>query len=130
MKLLSLITLIAIVLLAAADKARFDNYRVYSTSIDSKLQLRVLKELAEISDSVSLKSFKLEIAQSSWAICLQYDFWDSPNKVGSSVDVVVPPHKFADFGEIVERYKFQTTLTTKNLQEWDKLKIANLSGFT
>lgn len=65
MKLLSLITLIAIVLLAAADKARFDNYRVYSTSIDSKLQLRVLKELAEISDSVSLKSFKLEIAQSS-----------------------------------------------------------------
>lgn len=40
---------------ASGDKARFDNYRLYSVSVDNELQLRVLKELAKIGDSVSYK---------------------------------------------------------------------------
>jgi hypothetical protein len=49
--------------LAAADKARFDNYRVYSVAIETEEQLKVLREIEETSDSVSdgvkLRSQKL-----------------------------------------------------------------------
>lgn len=38
-----------------ADKARFDNYRVYNIRIENQLQLRVLKELSDVSDSVNSK---------------------------------------------------------------------------
>lgn len=51
MKLILLV--IAIVASASADPARYDNYRVYSVSVGSKLQLQVLKELKETSDSVT-----------------------------------------------------------------------------
>lgn len=44
---------IVTVLVASAEKARFDNYRVYSISVENELQLRVLRELGETSDSVS-----------------------------------------------------------------------------
>lgn len=41
-----------IALIVDAEKARFDNYRVYSIAVDNQQQLNVLKELNEISDSV------------------------------------------------------------------------------
>lgn len=55
MKLLTFIALIICALSVSADKARFDNYRVYSISVKNELQLKVLKELYESSDSVSLR---------------------------------------------------------------------------
>lgn len=39
--------------LTAADKARFDNYRVYSVAVETEEQLKVLREIEETSDSVS-----------------------------------------------------------------------------
>lgn len=52
--LLGIAGLLLVHIIAAADKARYDNYRVYSVSVDNQLQLKVLKELAEVSDSVSI----------------------------------------------------------------------------
>lgn len=52
--LISAVVLIALALSASAEKARYDNYRIYSVDIANELQLKVLKELSETSDSVSL----------------------------------------------------------------------------
>jgi carboxypeptidase A len=82
---------------ATAEKSRFDNYRVYRISVENELHLRVLQELSETSDS--------------------YNFLDEPRSIGSTVDVLVPPHKFSHFSEIVEKFQFETTLTNKNFQE-------------
>lgn len=59
MKLASCFILILPLLLIVAEKARYDNYRVYHVAIESEIQLRALQELSEISDSVS--SFVHEI---------------------------------------------------------------------
>lgn len=97
MKLMLSVLFAVLVFSASAEKARFDNYRVYSVSVENEIQLRALKELSATSDS--------------------YNFWDEPRSIGSSVDVLVPPHKFAHFSEIVEKFNFQITLTNSNLQE-------------
>lgn len=112
--LLGVAGLLLVHIVAAADKARYDNYRVYSVSVDNQLQLKVLKELAEVSDSVSIFEILGEPIDKD---LLQYSFWDSPHKVGVSVDLLVPPHQLAHFGELVEKYKFEATLTISNLQE-------------
>jgi hypothetical protein len=36
-----------------AEKARFDNYRVYEVSIENSDQLKALRQLADTSDSVN-----------------------------------------------------------------------------
>lgn len=52
--IVSAVILVALALSASAERARFDNYRIYSVAIENKMQLQVLKELSETSDSVSL----------------------------------------------------------------------------
>lgn len=37
---------------AYAEKARFDNYRVYRIQLDNEVQLKALRQLADTSDSV------------------------------------------------------------------------------
>lgn len=51
-----IIVLAAFILSASADPARYDNYRLYSVSVENNLQIKVLKELSETSDSVKLPS--------------------------------------------------------------------------
>lgn len=41
----------------SADKARFDNYRLYNVEIETHDQLSVLRELSETSDSVNFLKF-------------------------------------------------------------------------
>jgi carboxypeptidase A len=94
---LGFVVLIISVLSASAERARFDNYRFYTIDIDNEVQLRALRELAEVSDS--------------------YDFSDTPSRVGSTIDVVVPPHQFAHFGELIEKFKLRVTLNSNNYQE-------------
>ncbi|CRL06537.1 CLUMA_CG019442, isoform A [Clunio marinus] len=93
------ILIFALVIFTAvgAEKARFDNYHYYTISIENELQLRVLRELSEVSDS--------------------YTFADPPTYVGSSADVIVPPHQFAHFSELVEKFNLQTTLNSDNFQK-------------
>ncbi|CRL07711.1 CLUMA_CG020665, isoform A [Clunio marinus] len=83
--------------IGSCEKARFDNYRVYSINIDNNVQLSVLKEIEQTSDS--------------------YSFWDSPTHVGENVEIVVPPHQFAHYDEIINKFTFRTILIHENLQE-------------
>jgi hypothetical protein len=47
----------------------------------------------------------------------QYDFFQDVSYVGTSVEVMVPPHKFADFSDITRNLKFEHKLIVKNLQK-------------
>lgn len=95
MKLLIGVALLCGIALAA-ERARFDNYRVYRVNIYTDDQLIVLKELESKSDS--------------------YQFWKEP-EINEIIDIVVPPHKFAEINEIFDQYKFKYSLKIKNLQK-------------
>lgn len=97
MKLFLLAIFVAGLLAVCAEKARFDNYRVYSVKIENEKQLNVLRELEMHPDGIS--------------------FMESPEAVGQVVDLIVPPHKFADIVELFEAYKMKNWIKTKNLQE-------------
>lgn len=82
---------------AFGEKVRFDNYRVYSVNIENEEQLKVLRELEAYPDGSI--------------------FLDYPTIVGQTVDIIVPPHKFADIGEIFETFNFKNHIKTHNLQK-------------
>ncbi|XP_055598523.1 zinc carboxypeptidase-like [Uranotaenia lowii] len=80
----------------SGEKARFDNYRVYRIHIENQQQLAVLKAIEQLGGG--------------------YSFWSDPVKVDSDVDLVVPPHKFGEFSEIVENHGLRASLSVSNLQ--------------
>lgn len=82
---------------ASGEKARYDNYRVYSLEVVNEEQLRVLRELEMYPDGTS--------------------FLESPTGLDQIVDLTVPPHKFADITELLETYDIMNWIKTKNLQE-------------
>lgn len=92
MKLLILCCFLAIVY---AEKARFDNYRVFSLKVVNKEQLDVLYTIENDSDG--------------------YLFWNSID-IGRIVDIMVPPHKFAEFSELADAYNIEHTLKVDNVQ--------------
>lgn len=55
MKIL-IFTIIALITFSTAEKARYDNYRVYRVDIENNEQLKVLHYLADNSDSVNMKN--------------------------------------------------------------------------
>ena len=55
--LLSIVIIGLTACLVSAEPARFDNYRVYSIVVETKEQLKMLKEIEDTSDSVGLKLF-------------------------------------------------------------------------
>lgn len=84
---------------SAEEKARFDNYQVYSLSVENEAQLNILREI----DSVESNS--------------GYEFWRGPTTVGRNVDIMVAPHLFGDFSALLSEYKFDSTVMTRNVQE-------------
>lgn len=84
---------------AAIEKARFDNYRVYSLHVETVEQLLELKKLDGNSDG--------------------FEFWKLAD-VGRETDLMVPPHKFADFEELVAALKISSYLKIRNVQEYVK----------
>ncbi|XP_053687411.1 zinc carboxypeptidase-like [Sabethes cyaneus] len=94
--------LLAVILAAgssviAAEKARFDNYRLYQVRIDNLEQLEVLQAIEQLGEG--------------------YNFWAEPVQLNSKVDLVVPPHKFAEFSELVDRHGLGAEMTVENLQK-------------
>lgn len=85
---------------SAIEKARFDNYRVYSLNVDTVEQLIELKKLDGNSDG--------------------FEFWKLAD-VGKEADLMVPPHKFADFEELVQSLKITYYLKIRNVQEYELL---------
>ncbi|XP_058126454.1 zinc carboxypeptidase A 1-like [Anopheles coustani] len=82
---------------AVAEKARYDNYRVYRVRIETDRQLELLKALEQNPDG--------------------YRFWDEPVKVGTQVLLVVPPHQRGHFGEIRAKLAFRAELHIADLQK-------------
>jgi hypothetical protein len=49
----------------------------------------------------------------------QYSFLSAPpSVVGKSTQLIVPPHKFGDWSELVERFDMKVKLLNNNLQEY------------
>ncbi|KAL6261804.1 hypothetical protein P5V15_006891 [Pogonomyrmex californicus] len=84
-----IIVLCTIVGLTAAQKAAFNNYKVFRLIPTSEAQLEILRELEEVSDGFS--------------------FWDAPSFVNKQADLMVAPHKLPEFyekmGQIGIRYQ-------------------------
>lgn len=91
------IVLVALLGFCAAEKVRFDNYRVYKLTINDEEQLRAVQQLEDQDRG--------------------YTFWDFPAGVGQEVDIVVPPHKFADIEEFSAAYGTPIELKINNVQE-------------
>lgn len=95
MKSLAVAILAAFFIVAFGEKIRFDNYRVYSVSIKNEEQLNVLRELQVYPDGISFRVM--------------------PTTVGQTVEIVVPPHKFADISELFS--EFNNQIKTENIQK-------------
>lgn len=93
---LSLLAITLSIGVSVADRARFDNYRVYQFKVESEKQLNILREIENFPDG--------------------YSFWDSPATVGANAEIVVPPHKFSDFSEICDQFELKCKLKIVNVQ--------------
>lgn len=99
MKAIIFIVLLVFVVLSLSEKARFDNYRVYSIEVETDEQLKVLKEIENQQDGLL--------------------FLMPPTATQTLVELIVPPHKFADISEICEKFQMKNDLKIDNLQRFD-----------
>lgn len=49
---------------------------------------------------------------------LKYRLVSGSNKVGNEVQIIVPPHKFGEFGEFDVKFHLNAEIITWNLQEY------------
>jgi murein tripeptide amidase MpaA len=92
-----IIVLCTIVGLTAAQKAVFNNYKVFRMIPTSQTQLEILRELEEISDGFS--------------------FWNSPSFVNKQADLMVAPHKLPEFYEKMAQLGVPYQLYIDDVQE-------------
>jgi carboxypeptidase A len=114
MELSRLIILIAVTVLyaVAAEKVKYNNYRVYSVAVENEKQLNLMKEIENNPDG--------------------YRFWEFPTTVGRSVDIVVPPHKIAEFQEMVIDNQMKSKMMVKDVQKLiddEQPRFAARNGF-
>lgn len=83
--------------LVTANKASFENYRVYSVDVENDWQLQELHHL-ENADFGGL------------------EFWKSPSAVGQRADIMVAPHQVAMFSETIEKLRLSSRLMVDNVQ--------------
>lgn len=97
MKSFTLAIFIACFIVVFGEKARYDNYRVYSIAVETEEQLKVLLDLENYQDGVA--------------------FVETPHAVQQNAEIIVPPHKFADISELLETFSMKHQLKTENLQK-------------
>ncbi|XP_052864270.1 zinc carboxypeptidase A 1-like [Anopheles cruzii] len=83
--------------LLQAEPVRFDNYRVYEVSIGSEKQLEAFQYMERYPDG--------------------YIFWESPVQTNMKINLVVPPHKVAEFEELKQHLDFESRLKIANVQK-------------
>lgn len=109
MKLLTAAIFCVSFLLISGEKARFDNYRVYSLKIKNEKQLEALQDLENFQSGL----FYLE----------------APISIYKTSEIIVPPHKFADITEFFNKFEIENIIRVENLQKYGYSKTkANLSS--
>nr|XP_019549775.2 zinc carboxypeptidase-like [Aedes albopictus] len=96
MKTLLLVVIIIGAAYSLPDKLRFDNHRVYSVNVDTKLQLYALQELEATPN--------------------EFTFLDVPLVTNSNVQIVVSPAKQRKFDLLCAELKLDPVLISSNLQ--------------
>lgn len=92
----TILILFSVMLSVNANRARFDNYRVYSLSAKTNEQVQILQQIeSETSDG--------------------YLFWNSI-LVGRPIDLMVAPHKFGDFIDLMKDTEISYALRVENVQ--------------
>ena len=99
MKLLTASILFVSFLSISSEKVRFDNHRVYSLKIKNEKQLKALQDLKKQPQSGIF-------------------YLNEPMSVHTSVEIIVPPHKFADVTAIFDKLKIENVIKVKNLQKY------------
>lgn len=87
-------------ILTFGERARYDNYRIYSVEIRDGKQLKLLQDLESHQDGIS--------------------FMHSPTSISRKVAMLVPPHKFAYISDLFELNNMKNSIKIDNLQEWVK----------
>lgn len=98
---MKLVVFAAMLVCAAAtqsEKARFDNYRVYSVNIENDEQLEILQELENHQDSLS--------------------FLKAPISTQRNAEIIVPPQKLADVMKFFEANQLNSSIKYENLQTY------------
>lgn len=95
--------LVLVLLMCASGfgaKSRYDNYKLFSLTLENVEQVKLLQNLELNSDS--------------------YDFWSSPD-IGREVDILVPPHKFGEFEDMLTKFNIKYNIKNENIQEYENL---------
>lgn len=94
--LLPALVLVFLVGFAAMEKATFENYRVFSVNVTNRAQLEALNQLSDLDG---------------------FDFWQHLSFVGRRCDIMVAPHRLADFAEITEKLRLPNQVMVDNVQK-------------
>ncbi|CAG9804827.1 unnamed protein product [Chironomus riparius] len=99
-RLTSCLLVLSVLVTAAfcVEKARFDFYRVYEVTASDEIHLKIFQQILDYPDG--------------------YKFMTTPKMlIGSTAQLIVPPHKFGEWSEWVENFKIEVKLLSNNLQE-------------
>ncbi|XP_058127314.1 zinc carboxypeptidase-like [Anopheles ziemanni] len=80
-----------------SNLARYDHFRLYRLFIETELQVKILQQLEDRSDS--------------------YSFMGHARQVNQNLTIMVAPHKIAEITELLERFELQGTVLLYNMQE-------------
>ncbi|XP_053672777.1 zinc carboxypeptidase A 1-like [Anopheles nili] len=102
------LALATVQVIEAAEVARYDNYRLYRVTPVNEQQLRVVAAMEQTSDSLV--------------------FLETARKVGDRFDIVVAPHKLADFTEALETEYIPHEVIDENVQrafDTERIRLTN-----
>lgn len=88
--------ILSLVAFAAAERATYNNYKVYRLTPQTEAQVELIRQLEQFSDA--------------------YSFWAEPSRPNRPVDVMVAPHKIPDFIELLNNEGISYELYIQNVQ--------------
>ncbi|XP_055678989.1 zinc carboxypeptidase-like isoform X1 [Lutzomyia longipalpis] len=97
-----------------ADKARYDNYRLYRLHLETEEQVKMLQELEKMSDS--------------------YIFIGHARHPDQDLTIIVAAHKIAEAADLFKRYNITAQVLVFNIQEkiekeWDNVLPEKTPGY-
>lgn len=78
--------------------SRFDNYKVYRLNVETEQQLNLLREIDNSETATG------------------YEFWQRPNYLGRTADIMVAPHQMGEFVKIMNDAGIEATELVSNVQ--------------